>query len=59
MLNTASTGEIAIGYNMDVQVPAAFNEVMRSGFQAVLAGDKTPKEQAADMQAAWEVAITE
>lgn len=59
VLNTASAGEIALGYNIDVLVPAAFNEVMQSGFQAVLAGDKTAEEQAADMQAAWEAAIAE
>jgi raffinose/stachyose/melibiose transport system substrate-binding protein len=59
VLNSASAGEIALGYNIDVLVPAAFNEVMQSGFQSILAGDKTPEEQAADMQAAWEAAIAE
>jgi raffinose/stachyose/melibiose transport system substrate-binding protein len=57
VLNSASAGETQLGYNIDVLVPAAFNEVMQSGFQAVLAGDKTPEQQAADMQAAWEDAI--
>lgn len=59
VLNSASAGETQLGYNIDVLVPAAFNEVMQSGFQAVLAGDKTPEQQAADMQAAWEKAIAE
>lgn len=59
VLNAASAGEIQLGYNIDVLVPAAFNEVMLSGFQAILAGDKTPEQQAADMQAAWEEAIAE
>jgi raffinose/stachyose/melibiose transport system substrate-binding protein len=59
VLNSASAGETQLGYNIDVLVPAAFNEVMQSGFQAVLAGDKTPEQQAADMQAAWEEAIAE
>jgi hypothetical protein len=27
---------------------------MRSGFQLVFAGSKTPEQQAADLQAAWE-----
>lgn len=58
-LNAASAGETQLGYNIDVLVPAAFNEVMQSGFQSVLAGDKTPEQQAADMQAAWEAAIAE
>jgi raffinose/stachyose/melibiose transport system substrate-binding protein len=59
VLNSASAGETELGYNIDVLVPAAFNEVMQSGFQAILAGDKTPEQQAADMQAAWDEAIAE
>ena len=59
VLNSAAAGESDLGYNIDVLVPAAFNEVMQSGFQAVLNGDKTPAEQAADMQAAWEASIAE
>lgn len=42
------------GYNIDVLAPAPFNEMMSNGFQAILAGDKTPEQQAADLQAAWE-----
>jgi raffinose/stachyose/melibiose transport system substrate-binding protein len=42
------------GYNIDVLAPASFNEMMHNGFQAILAGDKTPEQQAADLQAAWE-----
>jgi len=42
------------GYNIDVLAPAPFNDMMRSGFQLVLAGSKTPEQQAADLQAAWE-----
>jgi raffinose/stachyose/melibiose transport system substrate-binding protein len=42
------------GYNIDVLAPAAFNDMMQNGFQAILAGDKTPEQQAADLQAAWE-----
>jgi raffinose/stachyose/melibiose transport system substrate-binding protein len=59
VLNSAAAGESQLGYNIDVLVPAAFNEVMQSGFQAVLSGDKTPAEQAADMQAAWEASIAD
>ena len=42
------------GYNIDVLAPPEFNEVMSSGFQAMLVGDKTAEQQAADLQAAWE-----
>jgi raffinose/stachyose/melibiose transport system substrate-binding protein len=59
VLNSAAAGESELGYNIDVLVPAAFNEVMQSGFQAVLNGDKTPEEQAADLQAAWVASIGE
>ncbi|MGH2613831.1 MAG: ABC transporter substrate-binding protein [Thermomicrobiales bacterium] len=59
VLNAAASGEIQLGYNIDVLVPPEFNEVMLNGFQAILAGDKTAEEQAADLQAAWEEAIAE
>ena len=42
------------GYNVDVLAPPEFNDMMLNGFQAILAGDKTPEQQAADLQAAWE-----
>jgi raffinose/stachyose/melibiose transport system substrate-binding protein len=41
----------AMGLNIDVLTPEAFNTTMLDGFQAVLAGDRTPEEQAAAMQA--------
>ena len=59
VLNSAAAGEIQLGYNIDVLVPPEFNDAMKTGFQAMLAGDKTAEEQAADMQAAWEEAIAE
>jgi raffinose/stachyose/melibiose transport system substrate-binding protein len=59
VLNSAAAGESKLGYNIDVLVPAEFNEVMQSGFQAVLNGDKTAEEQAADLQAAWEGSIAD
>jgi raffinose/stachyose/melibiose transport system substrate-binding protein len=46
--------DVQFGYNIDVLAPAPFNDMMRSGFQLVLAGSKTPEQQAADLQAAWE-----
>lgn len=48
-----------MGYNIDVLTPDNFNTVMGDGFQAVLLGEKTPEQQAADLQAAWEQAIAE
>ena len=42
------------GYNVDVLAPPEFNDMMPNGFQAILAGDKTAEQQAADLQAAWE-----
>ena len=59
VLNSAAAGEIQLGYNIDVLVPPEFNDAMLTGFQAMLAGDKTAEQQAADMQAAWEEAIAE
>lgn len=53
-LGSAAAGEIELGYNIDVLAPAVYNEAMWNGFQAMLAGDKTAEEQAADLQAAWE-----
>ncbi len=59
VLNQAASGEVQLGYNIDVLAPAEFNDTMLSGFQAILAGDKTPEDQAADLQAAWEAALAE
>lgn len=53
-LESANNGEIQLGYNIDVLAPPEFNDVMTNGFQAMLAGDKTAEQQAADLQAAWE-----
>ena len=53
-IRAASAGDVELGYSIDVLVPPEFNDAMLSGFQAVLAGDKTAEEQAADLQAAWE-----
>jgi len=50
----AANGEIQFGYNIDVIAPAEFNDAMLNGFQLILAGDKTPEEQVADLQAAWD-----
>jgi raffinose/stachyose/melibiose transport system substrate-binding protein len=43
----------AFGYNIDVLAPAGFNDVMFKGFQSVLAGERTPQEQADALQKAY------
>jgi raffinose/stachyose/melibiose transport system substrate-binding protein len=53
-LQTAGEEGVQFGYNVDVLAPPEFNTMMESGFQAILAGDKTPEQQAADLQAAWQ-----
>lgn len=41
------------GYNIDVLTPQNFNEVMYSGFQDVINGNRSAREQAHALQAAW------
>ncbi|MDP9364388.1 MAG: extracellular solute-binding protein [Chloroflexota bacterium] len=53
VLQAAAAGQTPLGYNIDVLTPPEFNDTMLNGFQAILAGDKTPEQQAADLQAAW------
>ncbi|MGH2615447.1 MAG: hypothetical protein ACRDJC_09430 [Thermomicrobiales bacterium] len=53
ILQNAGSEGTRFGYNIDVLAPPAFNDMMTNGFQAILAGDKTPEQQAADLQAAW------
>jgi len=43
----------SFGYNIDILTPANFNEVMFSGFQQVLDGSRSAKEQATALQEAW------
>jgi raffinose/stachyose/melibiose transport system substrate-binding protein len=47
-------GDAKLGYNVDLFVPDPFNTMMREGFQAVMAGSKTPEQQAADLEKLWE-----
>jgi raffinose/stachyose/melibiose transport system substrate-binding protein len=56
-LQGAIGGDTQFGYNVDVLAPPQFNEAMSDGFQAIIAGDKTPEELAAELQAAWEAGI--
>jgi len=46
----------SMGYNIDIYAPTNFNLMQGDGFQAVMAGQKTPGEQAADLQTEWEKA---
>jgi raffinose/stachyose/melibiose transport system substrate-binding protein len=46
----------SFGYNIDVLAPQNFNQVMFSGFQEVINGSRSPEEQAAALQVAWEEA---
>ena len=39
--------------------PPEFNDMMSNGFQAMLVGDKTAEQQAADLEAAWEEGMPE
>lgn len=41
-----------MGFNIDVLTPDKFNTAMSDGFQAVLLGQKTPAQQAKDLEAA-------
>jgi len=54
VLQSGIAGETEFGYNVDVLAPPEFNEAMSNGFQAMLSGDKTAEELAAELQAAWE-----
>jgi raffinose/stachyose/melibiose transport system substrate-binding protein len=53
-LQKSLKGEAELGFNVDVMAPQPFNDMMLNGFQAMLNGDKTAEEQAADLQTAWE-----
>ena len=50
------TGEAgaALGHYIDTNAPDSFNVMMQDGFQAVVAGLKTPEEQLTDLQAEWD-----
>lgn len=47
----------SMGFNIDVVTPDNFNKVMWDGFAAVLAGSKTPEQQAKDLEAAMQEAV--
>jgi ABC-type glycerol-3-phosphate transport system substrate-binding protein len=43
----------AFGYNIDVLAPKNFNQVMYTGFEQVIAGTRSPGEQAVMLQRPW------
>ena len=47
----------SMGFNIDVVTPDNFNKVMWDGFAGVLAGAKTPEQQATDLEAAMQEAV--
>jgi raffinose/stachyose/melibiose transport system substrate-binding protein len=57
VLTQAANGEVQLGYNIDVMTPPEFNETMLNGFQAIISGDKTPEELAAELQTVWEAYV--
>jgi raffinose/stachyose/melibiose transport system substrate-binding protein len=58
VLSSASAGQTTLGYNVDVLAPAAFNDTLQNGLQAVLLGDLKPEELAANLQTTWEQSRT-
>lgn len=53
-LADAIANDTPLGYNIDVLAPQAFNDEMTNGFQGIIAGERTPEDVAAALQAAWE-----
>jgi raffinose/stachyose/melibiose transport system substrate-binding protein len=51
-VSALSEGGGGLGYNIDVLMSEGFNAAMESGVQAVLTGQATPEEVAADLEAA-------
>jgi raffinose/stachyose/melibiose transport system substrate-binding protein len=43
----------AFGYNIDVFTPRNINQAMYTGFEQVIAGTRSPEEQAVTLQQAW------
>lgn len=50
-------GKQQLGWMIPSVVPTDFYNMLDAGFQQVLNGEKTPEQQVADLQAAWESAI--
>jgi raffinose/stachyose/melibiose transport system substrate-binding protein len=53
-LQGVEQGATDLGFYIDTAAPEAFNAMMQDGFQAVLAKTKTPEQQLADLQEAWD-----
>lgn len=48
------TGDLELGWDVDLIVPETFNTLLRDGLQALWAGTKTTEEQMAELQKIWE-----
>jgi raffinose/stachyose/melibiose transport system substrate-binding protein len=56
-LQTAIRNRTPLGQNIDVVASSAFNTEMQNGFQAVLAGSRTPQQEAANLEKAWQAGM--
>ena len=59
MQRVVAGAALPLAYNLDVVMPAEWNQAMKNGTQALLDGSATPEEVAAALQAAWETAKAE
>ena len=59
MQRVVEGASLPLSYNLDVVMPAEWNDAMKSGTQALLDGSSTPEQVAANMQSAWEKAKAE
>jgi raffinose/stachyose/melibiose transport system substrate-binding protein len=59
MQRVVQGANLPLSYNLDVVMPAEWNDAMKTGTQSLLDGSSTPDEVAAKMEAAWEKAKTE
>jgi raffinose/stachyose/melibiose transport system substrate-binding protein len=50
---------LPLSYNLDVVMPAEWNDAMKTGTQSLLDGSSTPEDVAAKMEQAWEKAKAE
>jgi raffinose/stachyose/melibiose transport system substrate-binding protein len=52
-----ANAQTQFGYNVDVLAPPEFNEILLNGLQALVSGDSSPEQLAADLQASWEASF--
>ncbi|MFV0335114.1 MAG: ABC transporter substrate-binding protein [Tropicimonas sp.] len=59
MQRVVAGASLPLSYNLDVVMPAEWNDAMKSGTQSILDGSAAPADVARAMQAAWETAKAE